>query len=103
MNQFSRPTTEDEEHFGRIEERPQLEDRFRGLLTVSWTKGYLPRHLPISGIGPRTPMDVHSWASSDSRCIDEEVSTRLGDQDKDSSPLAYSSRTLVILGLWYII
>ena len=33
----------------------------------------------------------------------EEDSTRLGDQDKDSSPLTYSARTLVILGLWSII
>ena len=47
LNQFSRLTTEDEEQFGRIEERPQLEDRFRGLLTVSWTRGYSPHHLPI--------------------------------------------------------
>ena len=30
----------------------------------------------------------------------KEDSTRLGDQDKDSSPSAYSTRTLVILGLW---
>ena len=35
LNQLSRPTTEDEEQFRRIEERPQLEDRFKGLLTVS--------------------------------------------------------------------
>ena len=33
----------------------------------------------------------------------KEDSTRLGDQDKDSSRPAYSARTLVILGLWYII
>ena len=78
MNQFSRPTTKDEEQFGRIEERPQLEDRFRGLLTVSWTRGYSPCHLPISWIGPRTPMAVCSWASSENRCIHEEDSTRLG-------------------------
>ena len=66
LNQFSRPTTKDEEQFGRIEERPQLEDRFRGLLTVSWTRGYSPRRLPISWIGLRTPMAVYSRASSDS-------------------------------------
>ena len=48
-------------------------------------------------------MAVYSWASSDSRCIHEEDSTRLGDQDKDSSPPTYLTRTLVILGLWYII
>ena len=48
LNQFSRPTTEDEEQFRRIEERPQLEDRFRGLLTVSWTRGYSPRRLTVS-------------------------------------------------------
>src|SRR3989337_4597986 len=95
--------TEDKEQFGRIKERPQLEDRFRGLLTVSWTRGYSPHRLSISWIGPRTPMAVYSWASSDSRSIHEEDSTRLGDQDKDSSPPAYSTRTLVILGLWYII
>ena len=35
LNQFSRPTTKDEEQFRRIEERPQLEDLLRGLLTVS--------------------------------------------------------------------
>ena len=35
LNQFSRSTTEDEEQFGRIEQCPQLEERFRGILTVS--------------------------------------------------------------------
>ena len=83
--QFSRPTTEDEEQFGRTEERPQLEDQFRGLLTVSWTRGYSPCCLPISWIGPKTPVAVYSWASSDNRCIYKEDSTRLGVQDKDSS------------------
>mgnify|MGYP005824754167 CR=1 FL=1 len=68
LNQFSRPTTEDEEQFGRIEEHPQLEDRFRGLLTVSWTRGYSPHRLPTRWIGPRTPMAVHSWATSGSPC-----------------------------------
>ena len=52
----------------------------RSLLTVSWTRGYSPRRLPISWIWSRTPMAVYSWASSDSRCIHEEDSTRLGDQ-----------------------
>ena len=36
------------------------------LLTVSWTRGYSSRRLPISWIGPRTPMAAYSWASSDS-------------------------------------
>ena len=72
-------------------------------LTVSWTWGYSPRRLPISWIGPRSLVAIYSWASSDSRCIHEEDSTRLGDQDKDSSPPTYSTRTLAILGLWYII
>ena len=42
-------------------------------------------------------MAVYSWASSDNRCIHAEDSTILGDQDKDSSPPTYSTRTLVIL------
>ena len=60
--------TEDEEQFGRIEEHPQLEDRFRGLLMVSWTRGYSTHRLPNRCITPRTPVAVHSWASSDSPC-----------------------------------
>ena len=103
MNQFSRLTTEDEEQFGRIEERPQLENRFRGLLTLSWTRRYSPHRLPDQLDWARTPMAVYSWASSDSESIHEEDSTRLGDQEKDSSPPVYSTRTLVILSLWYII
>ena len=58
LNQFSRPTTEDEEQFGRTEERPQLEDWFRGLLMVSWTRGYSPHRLPTRWVEPRTPMAV---------------------------------------------
>ena len=47
----------------------------------------IPTHGPV-----RIADDMH-----------EEDSTRLGDQDKDSSPPTYSIRTLGILGLRYII
>ena len=99
MNQFSRPTTEDEEQFGRIEERPLLEGRFRGLLTVFWTRGSSP--------------DLLDWAEDPHGRIlmgqfgqlphTRKIPQRLGDQDKDFSPPAYSARSLVILGLSCII
>ena len=39
-----------------------------GSLTVSWTTRYSPCRLPISWIGPSTPMAIYSWDSSDNPC-----------------------------------
>ena len=103
LNRFSRPTTEDEEQFERIEERPQLEDRFRGLLTVSWTRGYSHVVSQSGGSGRGPPWRFTIGPVRTAHAAYKEDSTRLGDQDKDSSPPTYSTRTLVILGLWYVI
>ena len=70
---------------------------------MSWTRGYSPRLLPTSGSGQGPPWRFTNGPVRTADDIYEEDSIRFGDLDKDSSPPTYSTRTLVILGLWYII
>ena len=70
---------------------------------MSWTRGYSPHRLPISGLGRGPPCPFTHGPVQTSDDIHKGDSIRLGDQDKDSSPPTYSTRTLVILGLWYVI
>ena len=94
LNQFSRPTTEDEVQFGRIEERPQLEDQFRGLLTVSWTRG---THHVVS-------RSVRLGRGPHGRILMGQFGQPLPHTRKTPQDLALKPRTLLkTLGLWCVI
>ena len=81
-------------------------DNLNGLLGYPTSFGLGGTHHVVSrsvrlGRGPPWPYTHGPVRTADD--MHEEDSTRLGDQDEDSSPPAYLTRTLVILGLWCII